>query len=193
MKEHIVAKPVFAQGVVFVVFLKGVPVAFELFGAKHKHAFVAVFVVFYDRQCRKRFAEPHAVGKNAAVVAFKLVDDGKSCVFLEVVKLFPDNAFLKAERLVGQFVFGDVLQKFAENVVKRYKVDEFGRVFTIDRRNVFYDDVGYVLELCFVVPNGIECLNVSLVRGASNLWTKLKALLPRSQPISTVVKPFSGR
>lgn len=94
----------------------------------------------------------------AAVILFELVDDAKRRVLLEVEELVPDDAVLKAGRLVGEDVLGDVLQKLAEDVVERHVVDDLRGVLLIDRGDHVYDLAGDVLELFLVVPHLIEGL-----------------------------------
>ena len=86
------------------------------------------------------------------------MDYGDCGIFLEIVEFIPDGSFLEPSRFVRQYVFRNIFQKFAEDVVKRHKVDEFRRVFLIDRRNHLDDILGDVVQFRFVIPDRIEHL-----------------------------------
>ena len=151
MIEDVVAEPVFCERVVDQVAPVGHPVLGELLRAQDEHVLVPALVVFDDCKRGEGLAESDAVGKDAAVILFELVDDAKRRVLLEVEKLVPDDAVLKAGRLVGEDVLGDVLQKLAEDVVERHVVDDLRGVLLIDRGDHVYDLAGDVLELFLVV------------------------------------------
>ena len=156
--EDVVAEPVFCERVVDQVAPVGHPVLGELLRAQDEHVLVPALVVFDDCKRGEGLAESDAVGKDAAVILFELVDDAKRRVLLEVEELVPDDAVLKAGRLVGEDVLGDVLQKLAEDVVERHVVDDLRGVLLIDRGDHVYDLTGDVLELFLVVPHLIEGL-----------------------------------
>ena len=85
MEENVITQAVSHQRIVLVVGLEGVPVVIELLWTKHKHGFVAVLVILDDRKCGEGFAETNGVGKDAAIILFEFVDDGKSSIALEVI------------------------------------------------------------------------------------------------------------
>ena len=85
MEKNVITQAVSHQRIVLVVGLEGVPVVIELLWTKHKHGFVAVLVILDDRKCGEGFAETNGVGKDAAIILFEFVDDGKSSIALEVI------------------------------------------------------------------------------------------------------------
>ena len=85
MEKNVITQAVCHQRIVFVVGLEGVPVVIELLWTKHKHGFVAVLVILDDRKSGEGFAETNGVGKDAAIILFEFVDDGKSSISLEVI------------------------------------------------------------------------------------------------------------
>ena len=105
MIKNIIAQPILRDGIVDIVALVGRPVLGQFFRAEYQHGFIAVFVVFDDRQRCEGFAEADAVRQNAAVEFFKLADDRQHCVFLEVVEHIPDFRLLEARCLIGQNIF----------------------------------------------------------------------------------------
>ena len=151
--KHVVAQAVGGDRVVFVVALVSLPVDGKFFGAEDEHAFVAVFVVLDHGQSGKRLAQSDAVGEDAAVVFFQFADDAERGVFLEVVEQVPYLALFETGSFVRQAVdVGDVVEKFAEQVVESVKIDEFGRVFAVGGGHGVDNDAGDVLEPGGVVP-----------------------------------------
>jgi hypothetical protein len=69
-------------------------------------------------------AKPHAVGEDAAVVFFQLIDNGQYGVFLKAVKHIPNLAVLEAGGFIGQDILGYVLQELIENVVKGKEIEK---------------------------------------------------------------------
>ena len=154
--EDIVAQAILGQRIVAVVLLVGVPVFRQLFGAEHQDRFVAALVILDHGQRREGFAEANAVGQNAAVVFFQLVDDGEGRVFLEVVQHIPDFAVLEAGGLIGQDILGNIVQKFAENVVQCEKVDEFRGIFPVGGGDAFEDLIGHILQAGIIAPQFVK-------------------------------------
>ena len=89
MEQHIIAQAVFLKRIVPVVALVSVPVVVEFLRTEHKHRLVPVLVILNDTQSRECLSETDRVGKNTAVVCFKLIDDGKCRILLEVVEFVP--------------------------------------------------------------------------------------------------------
>ena len=160
MGQHIVIETVFLKNIGLHVLVVGQPVVRQFLGAQNKHGFVSQLIIFDDGKRRKRFAEAHAVGQNAAVVGFKLVDDAHGRVALIVEELLPHKRILIARSVVGKHVVADVVQKFPEYIVKNEKVEAFRRIFHIDGGNVFTDLFGDILHLVGVIPYGVEELKI---------------------------------
>ena len=156
MIKHIVPKPVGSNGVVDIVILIGIPVVRQFLGAKHKNGLVAVFVVFNNGKGGKGFTKTDAIRKDAAVVFFKFIYDGKSSILLEVIEHPPNFAFLKTGRFVGQNIFGHIFQKLIEDVIERHKVDKIGRVFVICGGNAVNYFISNDLKHLAVIPYLIE-------------------------------------
>ena len=85
MVQHIVVEAVCCDWIIDVIILKGIPVIGKLFRAKHKNGFIPVLVILDDRKCGEGLAQAHAVGKDAAVVFFKFIDDSERCILLKVI------------------------------------------------------------------------------------------------------------
>ena len=64
--EHVVVEAVGGQDVAAVVGLVERPVVAQALGAEHQHAVIAQLVVLDDRQRLESFAQPDAVGDDAA-------------------------------------------------------------------------------------------------------------------------------
>ena len=144
MEQHVITKPVRGDGIVGVVVFVGVPVLRQLLRAEHQDVFVAVFVVFDDRQGGEGFAEANAVRQNAAVVFFQLVNQPQGSVPLEVIEQIPDFALLETGGLIGENVLGDIFQKFVEDVIEGEEIDELRRIFVVDMINRGYS--GMILK-----------------------------------------------
>ena len=168
MIQHIITEAVRNKRVVRLVILEGHPVVVQLLGAKHQHILVTIFVILDHRKRRESLAKTHAIGENATVVFFQFVDDGKGRIFLEVVKLLPNGTFLKARRRIRQNIFADIVQEFMENIVERYKVNEVGRIFFIDRSNAIHDRLGHFFKLRFVEPTLVELVDVIVRKRGRN-------------------------
>ena len=147
MKEYIITQSVLYQRVILVVRLEGAPVIIEFLRTEHKHRLVSVLVVFDNAQSSKGLTQTYRVSKDAAIVLFKFVDDGKGSILLEVIKFVPDDTVLKTSSLIGQYIFIDVIKEFIEYVVKRDEVDELRSILIIDRFNVLQHLRGYIFEL----------------------------------------------
>ena len=105
MEQDIIIQPIRCNRVVHIVVLVGIPVLCQLFGAQHQNRLVSILIILYDCQCGKGLAKANTVRKDAAVVLFQLIDDGKHRILLEVIQQAPDFALLKAGCLIRQFIF----------------------------------------------------------------------------------------
>ena len=105
MIQYVIAQSILGDGIANIVALVGRPVLGQFFRAEYQHGFIAVFVVFDDRQRCEGFAEADAVRQNAAVEFFKLADDSQHSILLEVVEHIPDFRLLEARCLIGQNIF----------------------------------------------------------------------------------------
>ena len=105
VEQDVIVQPIRCNRVVHIVVLVGVPVFRQFFGAQHKNRLVSILIILYDSQCGKGLAKANTVRKDAAVVLFQLIDDGKHRILLEVVQQTPDFALLEAGCLIRQFVF----------------------------------------------------------------------------------------
>ena len=148
----------------------GQPVLGELFRAEDEDGFVPQLVVFDDREGGEGFSEADAVGEDAAVVGFELVDDSDRGVALEIEELLPDDGFLVAGAVVRHQVLGDFLEELREEVVEHHEVEALGRILRINGGDVVADLGGDVLELFPVVPDLVEEPQVAIGhRGAGEL------------------------
>ena len=105
VEQDVIVQPIRCNRVVHIVVLVGIPVLCQLFGAQHQNRLVSILIILYDSQCGKGLAKTNTVRKDAAVVLFQLIDDGKHRILLEVVQQTPDFALLKAGCLIRQFIF----------------------------------------------------------------------------------------
>ena len=156
MAQHFVVEPVFGEDVGFEVAVVGEPVVGQLLGTQHQHRAIAQLVVLDDGQRREGFAQAHAIGQDAAVVGFQLVDDAGGGIALEVEQLLPHQGVQVAGAVVGQHVFGEVFQELVEDVVEHQEVDALGRILLVHRRNVLAHQAGHVFELVGISPNLVK-------------------------------------
>ena len=141
------------------------PVVCEFLGAQHQHRTVAQFVIFHNGQSRECFTKPHAVGQDAAVVGFQLVDNAYGGITLKVEKLVPDQRILITRAVVGKDVFVDIVEEIAEDVVEHQEVDSLWRIFLIDRRDMITDCGGYIFKFCWIIPDLVKELKVCRCKG----------------------------
>ncbi len=104
MVKHVIAQSIGSYGIVDIVVLIGVPVVGQLFGAKNKNIFVAIFIVFNNGKCGKSFTKSYAVCKNAAIIFLQFVDDGKGCILLKVIQHTPNFAFFESGCFVRKYI-----------------------------------------------------------------------------------------
>ncbi|MCY1308086.1 hypothetical protein D9M70_580690 [compost metagenome] len=101
MAQHVVGKAILGEDVGLEILVIGQPVVGQLLWAEHQYGLVAQLVVLDDSQRSERFTQTHAIGEDAAVVGFQLVDQAGGCVALEVEQLVPDHCVLIASTVVG--------------------------------------------------------------------------------------------
>ena len=153
MIEDIIAEPVCRNGVVYIVPFVGIPVLRQLLGAEDKDRTVSVFIIFDDSKCGKCLSKSNTVCKDAAIILFQLVDDGKHRIFLEVVKHPPDPAVLKACCLIRKHILRYVIQKLIENIIQCVKIYEVRGILPVGCRNALCHNIGDIQHLLFVIPN----------------------------------------
>ncbi len=123
VRQNVVVEPVAREDVGREVGVVVGPVLGQLLWCEDENGLVPKLVVLDHRQGRERFAEPYAVGEDAAAVGLQLVDDPDRGVSLEVVEALPDLGVLIARPVVWQHVLADVLEELAEEVVEDQEVD----------------------------------------------------------------------
>ena len=137
MEQDIIIQPIRCNRVVHIVVLIGIPVFRQLFGTQHQNRLVSILIILYDCQC----------GKG-------LIDDSKHRILLEVVQQTPDFALLESGCLIRQFVFRDVVQKLAEHMIQRHKVDELRGIFSISRADILQYYICDILHFMYCCANG---------------------------------------
>ena len=152
MIQHIIPQSVPGNRIIDIIALESVPVVCQFFRAKDQYTLVAFFIIFYDRQRRKSLAQTNAVSKNTSIVLFQFIDDRKDGIFLEIIEFVPNKAVFETNRLIGQYIFGNIFQKLIENVVKRDKINELRGVFPVSHRNIIYDLLGNILHFSGIIP-----------------------------------------
>ena len=157
MIKHIITEAVVYQWIVYIVATVGNPVVKQFLRAKNENRLVSVFVILNDRKCGERLTETNAVGKNAAVILFQLIDDGESGITLEIVEFIPDNARLEAGCLVWQYVFRNIFEKLAEDIVERYEINKLRCILLVCVGYVVDDHFSYIGKAFAIVPHLIEC------------------------------------
>ena len=118
MIQNVIPKPVCGKWIVNEVSAIGHPVLRQLFRTENEDILIATLVVFDNSKRSESLAKTNAVRKNAAVVLFQFIDNSKGGIFLKVEQLVPNNAVLKACSLIWKNILRNILQKFAENVVR---------------------------------------------------------------------------
>ena len=113
------------------------PIITEFFWTKYKNPMIAAFVILDDRKCGESFTKADTISKNATVVFLKLLDNGERSVFLKIEQLLPDYALAKTCSFVRKDIIRSVFQKTAKNVRQRHEVKKLGRIFAIERSDIF--------------------------------------------------------
>jgi hypothetical protein len=85
MIENVEVEPVSSKEVPAVIDRVKGPVLTEFLGTQNKDAIIAKLVVLNDRQGLERLAEANAVGDDASVVLFDLVDCAENTIPLKTV------------------------------------------------------------------------------------------------------------
>lgn len=122
---------------------------------------------------------------------FKFIYDGEGSILLEVIEHHPNFAFLETGRFVGQNIFGHIFQELVENVIKRHKVDEIGRVLVVCGGNAVNYFISNDLKHLAVIPYLIEVSKQSAGKGLI-FHDCCADYIAFSQPSSTVVKLLIG-
>ena len=174
MAEHVVAKPVIKEGVKLVIEPVDGPVFSELLRAKDKDTFVSQLKILDDRKGRVRFAQTHAVGKDAAVMGKDFIDGAFHAVFLELEERLPDLGLKEgcpADVSIGS---SRITQIFVEDMKKGLVVDELRAVVLIELFQVLEDFVFDIFNKVCIIPKVVKpCLQVSPVPVAVHHEVKL--------------------
>ena len=160
--EDVVIEPVGGEDVGGEIAFVGDPVVGEFFRTEYEDRAVAQFVVFDDGEGGEGFAQADAVGENAAVVGFELVDDAGGGIALEVEELLPDEGVLIAGEVVGEDIVTEIGQELVEDVVQHQEVETLGGVFLIDGEDVFAEAVGDVFDEFGIAPDLVEGGEINL-------------------------------
>ena len=94
MRQQGVAETIFGKRVLDLPVARLVqrPVFPQFLGAKHQYALVAQLKILDGGQRGVSFAQPHAVGQDAAVMLLQAGDDAPGAVFLKLIQGVPDLA-----------------------------------------------------------------------------------------------------
>jgi hypothetical protein len=87
MVQHVEGEAVGGQHVAHIVTRPQRPVLAQALRREHEHASVAQFEIFDDGQGLEGFAQPYAVGDNAAAEPLQLVYGADDAVLLEAIEL----------------------------------------------------------------------------------------------------------
>src|SRR5690606_15720484 len=113
-------------------------------------------IIFYDRKSLESFSQPHAVGNDAAIIFFELINGAKDTVSLKLVKLVPDNCILKACFGTDNALFIYVFEVIFENIIQRNEVHQTAWLIRSDilqlLSKLFFD----VLNSFLIIPDRIE-------------------------------------
>ena len=132
----------------------------SFFRAKDKHGFVSIFIVLDNGECGKSFAEPDAVGENAAVVHFELIDAREHGIALKIEEHRPNCALLETGCFVRQNIFGNVDEKFVEDVEERHEIYQRRRIFFVNAREIFDDGLGNISQSITIIPQRFKDLKI---------------------------------
>ena len=132
------------------------PVFVQLFGAKHQNPVVPQLKVFDDRQSSIGFAQPHAVGQDAAVVGAQLGDDAADAVFLELVEGVPDLAGGEAGGNQIGVAIAQGLNLLAEKFVQGFVIDPLRRVVLPEARQGVQHPLLDIPGAAGVAPEPVE-------------------------------------
>ena len=109
MKQDIIIQAICSNRIIDVVVLICIPVFGQLLRTENKDRFIAILIVFYDSQCSEGFTKTNTIRKDAAVVLFKLIDNRKHSISLEIIEHAPDFALLKSSCFIGQHILRDII------------------------------------------------------------------------------------
>ena len=162
MKQHIIIQSIRSDGIIDVVILISIPVLCQLLRTENQNRFIPVFVVLHDRQCSECFTQTDAIREDAAVVLFKLIDNRKHGISLEIIEHTPDFALLESSRLVREHILRNIIQELTEDMVQGHEIDEFWRIFSINCTDVFHHHVRDILHFFTVIPQLVKQLHILL-------------------------------
>jgi hypothetical protein len=148
--QHVIAEAVVGQRVGGQLAVVGEPVVRELLGAEHQHVAVAQLVVLDDGKRGEGLAETHAVGKDAAIEGFELIDDAHRGIALKLIQRLPDDGVLPAGAVFGQHVFAEIRQELIEDVVQHQEIDAF---LLVHRCNMLDEARGDIFHLVRRIPD----------------------------------------
>jgi hypothetical protein len=154
--EHVVVEAIPGEEVGLEVAVVVQPVVGKLLRAEHQDGLVAQLVILDHRQRGEGFAKANAVGEDAAVIGFQLVDQASGGIALEVEQLLPDQAVQIAGAVVGENILVHVFEEFLEYVVEHQEVDALWRILLIDRGNVLAQARGHVFQFVRIIPYLLE-------------------------------------
>ena len=156
------------------------PVVVQFLWTQHKYRLVTIFIVLDDRKRGKSLTKTYTVSKNTTIISLQLIDNGKGCISLEIVKLIPNFTLLKARSLVWQHILRDVSQKLMEDIIKRNKIDELRRVLFVNSFDILQDALRNITHFGSIFPETIKILYKCLSCWSSHLGylrTKVVTLL----------------
>ena len=125
MEKDIIVESVFCNRIVYIVIFVCIPVFSKFLWTQYQNRFISVLIVFYNCKSCKCFAKTNAVCQNTTVICFQFIDDCKNSIFLKIVKQIPDFALFKSGCFIRQIIFGNIFEKFAEDMIECYKIDKF--------------------------------------------------------------------
>ena len=138
--EHVEMDPVFIKQIGAHVVAVLIPVGGKFLWCEHQNIFIAGRVILHHGKRRKCFAETDRIGKDTPVIFLQLLDNADRAVSLKAVQLLPNKGIFEARPFVRHEVFGhDIFQKFAKNVIERYKINKLGGIIGICGRDVIND------------------------------------------------------
>ena len=134
------------------------PVFLQLFGAEYQNPLVPQLKVFDDGQGGVGFAQPHAVGQDAAVVLPHLDDGAADAVFLKLVKGVPDLAGGKAGGGQIGIAFPQGFNVLAKQLVQGFVIDPLRGVVLPDARQGIQHLLLDIPGAAGVAPQAVEPL-----------------------------------
>ena len=162
MKQNIIIQTIRSNRVINIVVFIGIPVFGQLLWTKNKDRFITIFIIFHDSQRGKSFTKTNTVRKDAAVIVFKLINNRKYSIPLEIIEHTPDFTLLKSSCFIGQHILRDIVQELTEDMVQGHKVDKFRRILCINRADIFNHHIRDILYFFTVIPQLFKQLHILL-------------------------------